>query len=533
MASVGKVITSVTAVSSQRRSNTGDVMNTTAIVIGAGTAGLSAGCYLQMNGYRSEIFEMHSTPGGVCTTWSRNGYKIDGCIHWLTGSGPGSSFHRLWREVGVIGDRRFVDHDVYATIEGRNGRALTIYCDVDLLQNHMTEIAPEDGQLIAEFADGVRASGRLPMPVEKAPELFTLVDRLKMASAMAPFLRHWRRWRGVTITQFSRLFKNRFLREVFPYAVNLQHPPDFPILAFMTTLAWMSRRTAGYPIGGSLELARGLERRYLGLGGSVHYKSKVEKILVKDDRAVGVRLSDGSEHRSDIVISAADGHFTIFRMLDGKYASRRTRGYFDSLPLYRPLIYVGLGVARSFTDITPSVTGIDYGLDTPITIAGEQRNRLSLQIYNFDPTLAPDQKSVVRVWFNTSYDYWQRLSRDPVRYGEEKRSIAETVIAMLGARYRGLADDVEMWDVATPMTFERFTGNWRGSFEGWLISNRTLTMRMKKTLPGLDNFFMAGQWVEPGGSLPTSVMSGRNVVQLICGRDRKVFTTLAPRSEDE
>ncbi len=99
--------------------------------------------------------------------------------------------------------------------------------------------------------------------------------------------------------------------------VNLQNRPNFPMLAFLMTLAWMDQKTAGYPVGGSLELARAVERRYLALGGEIHYKSRVVKILVeadpsgRGDRAVGVRLADGSEHRSDIVISAADGHTTI------------------------------------------------------------------------------------------------------------------------------------------------------------------------------------------------------------------------------
>ena len=53
------------------------------IIIGAGIAGLSAGCYGQMNNYQTRIFEMHNLPGGLCTSWKRQGYTIDGCLHWL------------------------------------------------------------------------------------------------------------------------------------------------------------------------------------------------------------------------------------------------------------------------------------------------------------------------------------------------------------------------------------------------------------------------------------------------------------------
>jgi len=49
--------------------------------------------------------------------------------------------------------------------------------------------------------------------------------------------------------------------------------------------------------------------------------------------------------------------------------------------------------------------------------------------------------------------------------------------------------------------------------------------RFERTLPGLANFYMAGQWVMPGGGVPPSLYSGRQVIQLICHQDRKPFVT--------
>jgi phytoene dehydrogenase-like protein len=53
-------------------------------------------------------------------------------------------------------------------------------------------------------------------------------------------------------------------------------------------------------------------------------------------------------------------------------------------------------------------------------------------------------------------------------------------------------------------------------------------MRMSKTLPGLENFYMAGQWVEPGGSVPTAAMSGRHAIQIVCSKDMKKFVAGTP-----
>jgi phytoene dehydrogenase-like protein len=504
------------------------VTENSTIIIGAGIAGLSAGCYGQMNGYDTHVFEMHNKPGGCCTTWERENYKIDGCLHWLTGSSPGQSFYPLWEELGAVQGRTMLYHEEYARIEGKGGKVLIVYSDINRLEQHMKELAPEDKDVIEEFTNGIRTMIDFPMPVEKARELYGPIDGFKMMLKMRPYLMFMRKWEKITIQDFAQRFKNPFLRHAFPLAVNLQNSPDFPMLGLLQPLAWMDQKTAGYPVGGSLEFARAIERRYLALGGEIHYESRVEKILVENDRAVGVLLADGREHRSETVISAADGHTTIFDMLDGKYINSKIQGYYDELPPSRPVIYITLGVAQSFDETPHQVTGIDFPLEKPIAIGEKERKRLNVQIYNFDPSLAPAGKTVMRVYFATDYDYWKELKQDPERYEAEKEHIGDQVVSSLDRRFPGLADQVEMRDVATPLTFERYTGNWKGTFLGWKISTKTLMMELGKTLPGLENFYMAGQWVQPGGGVPTAAMSGRNVTQIICKRDKRSFITIVP-----
>ena len=79
-------------------------MNKSIIIIGAGMGGLSAGCHGQMNGYNTQIFEMHTLPGGQCASWKRKGYTFDACIHYLFGCSPSSKIYQLWHElVGAFG----------------------------------------------------------------------------------------------------------------------------------------------------------------------------------------------------------------------------------------------------------------------------------------------------------------------------------------------------------------------------------------------------------------------------------------------
>lgn len=501
------------------------------IIIGAGIAGLSTGCYAQMNGYSSRIFELHDLPGGLCTSWKRKGYTFDGCLEWLVGSAPGNSLYRAWEELGAVQGRPMVNHEEFTRVEGVDGKTLILYADVNRLERHLLELAPEDEKLIRELTGCVRLMTRFDMPLGKPLELSGILDKLRFGVGMLPFLRTFARYRGVTVQQFAARFQNPFLREMFATYFDM---PDFPFIAMVLVFAWQHSQVAGYPVGGSLEFARAIERRYFDLGGQISYHSRVEKILVENDRAVGVRLANGSEYRADIVVSAADGHATIFDMLDGKYVDDKIRGYYQQWQIFPPIIQVSLGVARDLSSEPHSAT---YLLPEPVTIAGKTLSRLSMKHYCYDPTMAPAGKSVMISLIASNYDYWKELSADQQQYEAEKQQIADTVVRLLDARIPGIAAQIEVVDVATPMTYERYTGNWRGSFEGWLPTTRNFTTQMRKTLPGLGNFYMVGQWVSPGGGLPSGAMTAREVAQLICARDGRRFTTITgtavrPRTEE-
>jgi phytoene dehydrogenase-like protein len=125
-----------------------------------------------------------------------------------------------------------------------------------------------------------------------------------------------------------------------------------------------------------------------------------------------------------------------------------------------------------------------------------------------------------------NHEYWQKLREsDQAKYKAEKGRLAEQVIDVLERKLGGITDSIEMVDVSTPATVIRYTGNWKGSLEGWIMSPKFGLKQMSKTLTGLRDFYMAGQWVEPGGGLPPAMMSGRNVAQIICKKDGVRFAT--------
>ena len=213
-----------------------------------------------------------------------------------------------------------------------------------------------------------------------------------------------------------------------------------------------------------------LESRYKELGGIIHYKSRVKKILTSGDKAVGIRLEDGTEHMAARVISAADGHTTLFNMLEGKYGSEKIREPYEKWPLFPSLIFVSLGVNRTFDDIPRSVSGLTFHLKQPVEIGDAIREKLTVHIYNQDPTMAPAGKTAITLMLDSDYEYWKRLAQNRTAYLHKKEEIGSIIMELLDQRFPGISSQVEVIDVATPLTFERYTGNWKGSFEGWLIT---------------------------------------------------------------
>lgn len=495
------------------------------IIIGAGISGLCAGSYLQMNGYDTEIFELHNGPGGVCTGWERKGYSFDFCIHWIVGSSPSNDFYGIWNELIDMEKLEFVNHEVYFQVEDKEGRRLRIFTDVDRLEEEMKSVAPEDKDIIEDFIRGIRKFLPFKMSLEKAPEVMNPFDGLKMMAKMLPYFGAIKKWEKISAKELASKCKNPLLARAFLK----MFLPDTSVFFILMTLAWMHKKSAGYPIGGSLNFARLIEKKYINLGGKVNYNSRVDRVIEEDHCARGIRLENGDTHLADIIISAADGYSTIFKMLEGKYIDEKRREYYsgqsEKLKVFPSLVFVSLGVARKLDD---EPHALFFPLKKPLVVDKSiNYEYLPVRIFNFDPTLAPEGKTCISVMLGTyNYEFWVDLRKNnKEKYRQEKERIANEVIEALEERFGNIKSNVEATDVSTPASLIRYTDNWKGSFEGWHPGPGTIMLRIDKTLPGLKNFFMIGQWVEPGGGIPTAIMSGRNVAQIICKKNGKKFTT--------
>jgi phytoene desaturase len=500
-----------------------------AIIIGAGVAGLATGVYAQMSGYRTRIFEQHSIPGGVCTAWKRYGrcgwihpiasdsYTIDGCIHFLMGCHPDRGFYQRYREVGALEGNRLIHADDYLRFfDESTERSLQITRDLDQLTQDLRTLAPADGDFIKGFTAGIRAMQGFDLDVIQARSLMRPFPAPKHLWSARHLIGHFARYR-IPLETLGKRVHDPFVG----WAMSNLFVPEAPVPFIFAVLAQLTMGELAVVEGGSLNFALAMARRYETLGGEITYRADVEEILVKadpagrGDRAVGVRLSNGSTHYADTVISAADGYSTVFKLLGGRYASRKIRARYERWPLFAPLLLVSFGVAREFREVPPTSVVL---LQHPLNIAGRTEQRLVFRVFNYDPTLAPPGKTVVQAYIQTDYDWWEALQKDRACYQEEKARVAADVLDRLEHHLPGISAGVEVTDVATPHTFHRYTRNYRGAFEGWLVTPETIRVTLEHTLPGLRDFYMIGQWTEPGGGIPVVIDAARRFVQMLCRR---------------
>jgi phytoene dehydrogenase-like protein len=462
------------------------------IIIGAGIAGLAAGCYGQLNGYETAIFEMHNLPGGLCTSWNRQGYTIDGCLHWLMGTNPNSRFYQSWNEVGALEGREFLSYDEIMQIESPAWKRLILYSDMDRLEAHLLESAPADAVGIQELTGAVRR--RANFLHQNPPE-----DLAKYGA--------------ITIHDFISRFQTPLLREAFLAFA----PGMYPMASLILQLAVYHGRDAVWPVGGSLELARGMEKRYLALGGRIHYRSKVAEILTGSNRATGIKLSHGEMVPADFVISAADGYATIFGMLGGRYVDEQIKALYGAgARVSRTSVQVSLGVDA---DLSDDSYFLKVKPDQPINVGGVANPYFLIRNYSYDQTLCPPGKSVLAATLYTNYEYWETLARNPEAYRTEKEQIAGQVREIICERFPTVRGKIEVVDTATPVTYHRYTGVWQGAYCAWTAP----TLKIPAVLPGLSHFYMAGQWTQPLGGLPTALMTGKGSVMRICKEDEKEF----------
>ena len=285
------------------------------IIIGGGLAGLSAGVHAQKYGFSSTIYEQHTITGGQCTGWNRQGFHIDNCIDWLTGTKENTLMNDLWCEIGALGkDVKLVRPECHNVFE-YDGQMIHYYNDFDKLKAELLRVGPEDKERIEELMKDVEMSAAMDVPVDRPIDMYSLPALLKLGMKMKDIGTIQKKYADISCKEYAAKFKSPLLQKSLADFM----PEYYSAYTLIFTLATVLSGNGDIPVGGSLAMVNRIQEKYESLGGKVVTGAMVEEIIVKDNKACGIRLQDESTVNADYVIAACDVKYTFDTLLKGQY----------------------------------------------------------------------------------------------------------------------------------------------------------------------------------------------------------------------
>ncbi len=183
--------------------------------------------------------------------------------------------------------------------------------------------------------------------------------------------------------------------------------------------------------------------------------------------------------------------------------------------------FVSMGINADLTDL-PYTYG--FKLDTPLLYAGEKLDIIDFYNYaNVSGYSLKGKTSITVLLAGDTYDYWKNVKAQG-RYIEEKNKLADAVIAAITKKIPRIEGKVEVVDVATPLTYERYCGTWRGSWMTLIPKNSKMEMYPCK-VDNVENCYFAGQRMYSTGGIPVAALTGRTAVQHLCRDMDTVFVS--------
>ncbi len=490
------------------------------IIIGAGISGMTAGIYALENGYDVTIYEKHNVAGGQCTGWKRKGVFIDGCAHWIVGTNSQSDLYPLWRHVGAFDDTSIIYDTEYFAKFDIKGEIVTFYSDLKKLEMELLRVAPEDKRKIKSFINGIKAYQHVHIPVNKPLDKMNFLELTAFGVKMLPMAIRYLYYKSISNKDYSSRFKSNILKEVFQRIIST----EYNIHTLFYIMQSLSKKDAGVVEGGSLRFAQNILETYLRKGGQIKYNTEIESILIENNTACGICLKNQQKIYSDFVISTADAHHTLYHLLQGKYEDNYYESRFNNKKDH-PLIIAMMPSYKINTNVNHLPKMMNFKIPE-IWIANTKIDNITVRNYSYDKTLN-NHVTTFTVLVNVKdevYDYFKSLSS--TQYMKVKNEIAERIRKNICQYYHLSLKDVELLDIATPLTYERYTNAYKGAYMSFLTTQNSKGLMRKGLIKNLKNFVLAGQWIMPPGGLPIALFTGKHAVYRICNMDHKKFIDL-------
>ncbi len=492
------------------------------LIIGGGVSGLSAGIHAQLLGFSSTIVEKNPAPGGICTAWRRQGFHIDGSMHWLTGTQPGNTTYDMWRTLGVLGDNVRLIPNTSQGVYEYGGVSFNVPRDLDEYKRTLLEIAPRDRRHINRLVRDIRTVALMDMPAE-APVEF--LPRKKKLELLLPMLR-MRLFVGKRATMTNGEYAKRFKSPVLKKYFGIWPQSEDQHMGYLFKTAMLSRGNADYPEGGSARLVKNMVARYISLGGKILTSKEAGEIVTKDGVCTSVRFNDGTELNADYVLCACDPSVTLNRLLRGKYrVPEFEERYNDTEKYYLTSCFIAVFALDFIPEGLPALTTFT-GL--PLKVGHSVAESFPLRSFSFEPDFSPAGSLLLTMDItqrDADYEFWSKLRADNLAaYQVHKLGIANELLRRILTRFPEWQGHIRVIDTLTPATYNRYTGAYHGAWMAFRSKAGGKRMTHTGEIPGLKNVMLTGQWLQPSGGLPVAAAMSKFSVQRICKKEGMDFT---------
>ena len=493
------------------------------VIIGGGVAGLSAGIYARKNGHQVTIIERQKSAGGNLTGWKRKGFTIDNCIHWLTGTNPNTEHYRIWQELGAFDDT-LVHYSTSLYTYEDGGQRLSLYADLEKLEGEMLRISPDDEREILALTKAVRAvQAYMGIGGKQNNEK---ADWAKMLAQFPCLLKYYNMSTQDLAGRFSHPLLQRFILCMLGR--------KFTALAFLVVAATFCGKNGGVPQGGSIEVARRIAKRFTSLGGELLLGKEVVKIHTIGNRAVEVELSDGTRETADYFVCACDAKITFNRLLGKKPPRALQRQYDDpNMPLF----------SAYHAAFSCDVSDLNFRGDFIFPLPWQYQKLLKtpyliLREFSHEPSFAPEGKTVLQTLTfcnEKTAREWIALKENKAAYRQKKRELAEALSTAIYEKFPQMRGKLQCLDVWTPATYHRYTGGEAGAFMSFILPKNKPPVPVSAAIPGLKNVFLATQWQQAPGGLPTAASLGKQAAEIIQKKEsaRAFLSTLFPTKKQK
>lgn len=491
-----------------------------AIVIGAGTGGLSVAGQLAAQGRKTLLLEQSSRVGGCCSTFERQGYRFDlGASLIESPQLIDLAFRRMGSS--LYDEVELLSCDPIYTLALKDGTRLPRPLSVEGAAEEIRKLYPDDVPGWFAYVAYMREFQHAAVDFFLSPTL-SVLDMGRFFAKSPAMLKFAPLFFCSYQDVLKRFFKSPQVRETLGYqSLFIGLPPELaPGLFALIPVG--EHDGLFYSRGGMIGIPAALQRCGERHGLEVRLNTAVKRVLVRNRRAIGVQLEDGTEITAEVIVSDINAKTLYLELIGVEHLPWLTRIGVKSyeLAIAIPMLYLGV-------DYTPPLASHHMLATLPL----EEMNAFWWNTYqtgqfhadrqfgiiswtsHSDPGLAPAGKHVIILTLAPA-PYRRADGRS---WDEVKPELIERIIAYYDQRYiPGLQAHVEVAELATPLDFER---NLRAP-EGAIYALRQditheAIFRPAAKSKAIQGLYLVGASTHPGGGVPTTIASGMIAADLI------------------